>query len=178
MGERVNRSQEQTARWRQARPNAVLSATLVICALMVFARQAKAFSLLSIRDFSQSAGLSYSFSHSSAQGTSSDTEHEFTEDYGVNFRYSLLSPLLLTGSTMLDLEWDQLSTDSGSGPRSNSDFRLRYNINGLLLPRKPCPVSFSATSTRETISQSFAPSYVNTTDNVTARLSLINKFAP
>ncbi len=175
MGKGANLSQERTGRSRPVRPGAIL--LLTFGSLIVFAQPAEALSLLSIRDLYQSVGLSYAY-HRSVGGSSTETEHEFTEDYGIGFSYSLLSPLLLKGNAMLDLEWLQRSDVTDDKTRSNSDFRLRYNISGQLLSRMPYPVSIAATSGRESVAQSFAPSYDVVTDDLRVRLGVLNDFVP
>jgi hypothetical protein len=180
MGEGANRSHACTGISRPARPGAILPAILAICSLIGFARQAEALSLLVIRDFSQSIGLSYSFNRSSISqgGNFSETDHEFTEDYGINFHYSLLDPRLLKGNAMLDLEGLQRSADTNGTTRGSTDLRLRYNVSAQLLSRSSSPVNLAATSTRQTVSQSFAPSYDSVTDGLSARLALLNSFVP
>lgn len=181
MGEGVNRSSYHAGR---SRLPLLAAGSVVMLTLGLFpgwSRPAQALTLISIRDLYQSAGLSYTFLQSTLSAgdeRSTESEQGFTEDYGIDFQYSLLSPQLLKGNAMLNLEWNQQSAETDDDEKSRSKFRLLYNITGQLLSKKPYPVTIIATSSSDTISQSFAPSYDSALDGLTARLAIVNNFVP
>lgn len=157
----------------------VTGAVVVPCLVLAGQTDAMALSLLSIRDFSQSAGLSTVFTHSnsSAAGANSERHSEYSEDYGLSFDYSVLTPQLLNGKAILDLEWLQ-NHDAADTDSSSSQFQLRYNVYSQLLSRTPVPISVSTSSTRETISPPFTRSYQNETESLNARLAVQNAVVP
>lgn len=160
--------------------HAVFPATLAFCLLVLLQRQSMALTILSIREFSQSVGASSSFSRSSssAAGAATVLQQQFTEDYSASFDYSILTPRFWQGGTMLDLEWLQYNNDNDGRNTRRSGTQLHYNINGRLLGRQAYPLSFAASSSRQTVSQSFAPSYESESDYLNARLSIQNARVP
>lgn len=162
-----------------ARMRTVTGAVLVPCLVLAGHSDALALSLLAIRDFSQSAGFSTAFtrSDSSASGVGSERHREYTEDYGLSFDYSVLTPQLLNGKAILDLQWLQ-NYDAAEINSSSAQFQLRYNVFSQLLSRTPVPISVSTSSTRDTISPPFARSYQNETESLNARLAVQNALIP
>ncbi|QWV92409.1 hypothetical protein KP004_14505 [Geomonas oryzisoli] len=153
---------------------ATFAVALTVCLLLATQRQAGALTLLSIRDISQSAGASYFVSHAKGSGQPGERDTSSSEDYNFGFEYSILAPQLIKGKTSLYLEYQQ---DSRNGADS-SDVQLRYNINSMLFSKDSFPVSISANSSRQTISETFGPTYSTDTDSLVSQLSLLNNFVP
>ncbi len=168
-----------TGKRRLLTPYAVFLAVLTLFPLAAPVRQALALTILSIRDFSHSAGVSSSFNRSSSSGASgTEIQQEFTEDYSAGFSYIVLSPYLLKGDAMLDLEWLQHTDDDDGGRSKSAGTQLHYNVNGQVLPKKPYPMNFSASSSRQTVTQPFTPTYDTESDSLTMRIAMLNSRIP
>ncbi|QXE90967.1 hypothetical protein KP001_21775 [Geomonas subterranea] len=135
---------------------------------------------MGVRDFGQSVGGTYSLQHSkdSAAANSTVMEQNYTEDYGVQFDYFVVTPLLWKGRALLDLEGVQKKEEADGGTARSSQVRLRYNLNAYLLPSTPYPVSIAASSARETVSLPFSPDYQSEHDDLMTILTIQNQFVP
>lgn len=164
-----------TPKRRRSAPLAVSLATLALV-LVGTQRQAMAYAILTVRDFNQSVGFSYLLNRTDNSG--GELQQDFTEDYGAGFDYIILSPQLLRGNAALDLEWLQSSDSDESGNRKRSSSQLRYNVNAQILSGKPYPITVAASSTRQTVSQPFAPSFDTEADTLTAHFAVLNETVP
>lgn len=173
---RLYRQRRRRLPGRHAAPRALVA----LCLLLGVQKEAFGLTVLSIRDFYHSVGAGYNFSntHSSEGSASRQTMQDIAGDYNAGFAYSALSPLLLKGNGALGLEWLQDSATDATGSSKRSSLQLRYNVFGQILPLSNTPASFSTSSSRQTVSPSFTPSYQTETGTLTAHLGINNKFAP
>ncbi|MBJ6801098.1 hypothetical protein [Geomonas propionica] len=135
---------------------------------------------MGVRDFGQSVGATYSLQHSkdSSAANSTVVDQNYTEDYGVQFDYFVVNPLLWKGRALLDVEGVQKKEEARGTTARSSQLRLRYNLNAYLLPSTPYPVSIAASSARETVSLPFSPDYESEHDDLLTVFTVQNQFVP
>ncbi len=139
--------------------------------------------LILLGELQQSVGLIYDYNGKRASYTNgrdfSLTEHRFEEKYHFDIPYGIYSHRLLKGHLSTDFSLNQeMFSASGTSPGTGSGFNFQYSIDGILLDRKPYPVSFFSNSSRNHVQREFSGGYDLITDSNGVGIFLKNRYLP
>lgn len=139
--------------------------------------------LILLGELQQSVDLIYDYNGKHASYANSRnfslTEHRFEEKYHLDIPYGIYSPRLLKGHLSTDFSLNQeMFSASGTSPGKGSAVNFQYSIDGILLDRKPFPVSFFSNSSRNHVQREFSGGYDLLTDSNGVGISLKNRFLP
>ncbi len=166
--------------WRCMLPGAL--ATVGVTLMSSPALAASRFTLLSVNDLRQFVSAGYNYQDSlSVYGTRkiSSTNHGFNESYSISAGYSILHPRLLRGDANIGLVSNQeLASNTSEGDSSSGNNRIFYSVNGIILDRKPYPISFSVQSSTLMIRPTFSRAYTVDSQGQNVSLHIQNKYLP
>ena len=158
---------------------------LVIAVCLVVCRVEKSMAargLLLVRNMHQWYDFQYRFDQyktESGRSTMKSDKHRLENSYHFDTLYAVLHANLLTGRFAMDLGFDydwQKKSDEGSD--SGTDLEIEYDLDGVFLKEKPCPVDFTSYGRKNTINRVFSDNYDVTSWGNGIGISLENDYLP